>query len=104
MINSNSIKTKATYIYIFDDGNGNYKVGISANPALRLKQCQTGNPSPLMLYAVSEPMSRSKAMSIERGVHRGLKSLNTSGEWFRINDSKLLETVKREIRAVACLA
>jgi len=84
-----------SYIYIIGSDKPPYKVGISKNPQRRLRDLQTGHPYPLAIHSIVEtPTSNNKLL--ESIIHRNLKHLRTSGEWFDIP----LEVLKLEVEFV----
>ncbi|SIP85999.1 Bacteriophage T5 orf 172 domain-containing protein associated with Zinc finger domain [Pacmanvirus A23] len=62
------------------------KIGISKNPAKRLKQLQTGNPNHLVIY---HAMESTNYKLLERTLHSICKDLHVHGEWFEMTDSEL---------------
>lgn len=68
------------YVYaIREVETGNVKIGISKDPAERLKQLQTGNSSELVLVASIPAGNRYKD---ESNAHKKLSNINIRGEWF----------------------
>lgn len=68
------------YVYaIRNTVTGNFKLGISRNPAERLKQLQTGNDCKLELIAYRKAENRFKD---ERQIHTKNATTRISGEWF----------------------
>lgn len=60
---------------------GPTKLGISDDPARRLKQLQTGHPETLMIFhkeAVDAPL----AYYLERNLHKSISHRRLRGEWF----------------------
>lgn len=62
---------------------GPVKLGISSNPARRLKQLQTGHVEPLQCYH-SEPIDATHVKSIEYLLHRDVGYKRLRGEWFAL--------------------
>lgn len=58
---------------------GNVKLGISRNPAARLKQLQTGNDCTLELVATREALNR---FADEHALHIENAATRVNGEWF----------------------
>lgn len=68
------------YVYaIREVSTGNVKIGISKNPAERLKQLQIGNSSQLELAAYMRADNRYKD---ETAAHKALCDINIRSEWF----------------------
>lgn len=68
------------YVYAIREAEtGNVKIGISKDPAERLKQLQTGNSSELVLVASMPAVNRYKD---ESSAHKKLSNINIRGEWF----------------------
>jgi hypothetical protein len=64
---------------IWEEGTSYYKIGISRNPAQRLKEIQTGNASQVHLVA---EIPVSNANYKEKEFHDKYKRYQVSGEWF----------------------
>jgi len=78
-----------SYIYVIGTTNPPYKVGISINPARRLKTLQTGHPEKLQILHITETeITRTKLL--ETVIHRNLKHYRQTGEWFNITFDQLL--------------
>lgn len=74
---------KKSYVYIITDGE-DYKVGVSDNPAKRLKQLQTGNPKKLKIVSTFELPKKELAFKVEKEAHTKIQSLyEKRGEWFK---------------------
>lgn len=66
------------WVYVIEAGeNGNIKIGWAKNPALRMKQLQTGSHAELDLVGVI-PGTR----FLEADIHRRLAECRLVGEWF----------------------
>lgn len=79
-----------SYVYIIgEENNPPYKVGISKNPKLRLKNLQTGHPRPLKIHSVKET-DGFKAKLLETIIHKNINQYKTNGEWFDVDLKKLL--------------
>jgi len=87
-----------TNIYVMKAGDAYYKIGISKNPKARRCQLQHGCPLEITIELAVGMMPWCYAENLERSVHEDLADLRVRGEWFRIEDIELLESVKREIR------
>lgn len=75
-----SLSPKPLFIYaIREVYTGNVKIGISSNPAERLKQLQTGNSSKLELVAFIEAADGFKS---EKRLHLLNADKHIRGEWF----------------------
>lgn len=74
---------KKSYVYIITDGE-DCKVGVSDNPAKRLKQLQTGNPKKLKIVDTFEVPRKEIAFKVEKEAHSKIQSLyEKRGEWFK---------------------
>lgn len=68
------------YVYLIkSEETDRYKIGISKNPAKRLKQLQTGNSEKLVLINKYETSLFNK---IETTLHNRYSYLKKEGEWF----------------------
>jgi len=85
-----------SYIYVIGSDNPPYKVGISRDPAKRLKSLQTGHPFPLQLH-YSKATDICKTKLLETVIHRHLKFHKTSGEWFDVVLANLILDVEYAI-------
>lgn len=70
------------HVYVISDSNGWVKIGISTDPAARLKTLQCGNPAPLQIWFTQHKKRRADAEKIERLCHDFLADSRGSGEWF----------------------
>lgn len=70
-----------------------YKVGISIDPAKRLKELQIGMPHKLHLVATFEIPTKS-AYKIETKIHHMISYHRTQGEWFLMYKHALLDVIK----------
>ncbi len=83
---SGSMKQKPQdkYVYVIIDGSGATKIGISDDPKKRLMELQVGSSIKLVLaYSIAVPYAL--ASRIESQIHRSMKHLHLSGEWFFID-------------------
>jgi len=70
-------------IYLIKSLNeGIYKIGVSKRPNKRLKELQTGNPSPVEILYLYETEN---AYKIEKSLHNRYSHFNTHGEWFELS-------------------
>lgn len=70
-------------IYLIKSLNeGVYKIGVSKSPNKRLKEVQTGNPSPIDILYLYETEN---AYKIEKALHNRYSQYNTHGEWFELS-------------------
>lgn len=85
-------KPQKYYLYAISDGTY-VKLGFSARPKERLKDCQTGCPKPLALE-MTIPVGEDRRLAIrnERLLHRVCRDYRTNGEWFH---KACLELVER---------
>ena len=85
-----------SFIYIIGGIQAPYKVGISRDPAKRLKSLQTGHPYPLQLHYTKET-AICKTKLLETVIHRHLQMYKTSGEWFDVTLANLILDVEYAI-------
>lgn len=79
------------YIYVLGNEDS-FKIGVSTNPNIRIKQLQTGCSSPL---TVLWTMERADAYKLEKHLHRKFQKHKRVGEWF--DKSKItLDQIKSE--------
>jgi len=70
-------------IYIIQQGMTRlFKIGVSKNPEVRLRNLQTGNPHTLHLLKTFP--CRVPAYKAERIIHNHLSHVHVRGEWFQI--------------------
>jgi hypothetical protein len=75
---------KSHYVYaIAASAVDAVKIGISSDPADRLRSLQTGCPVPLKLRASQDCLDREAARWCEQHLHRRLKRYRLDGEWFK---------------------
>jgi len=73
------------YVYLIQSlEDGYYKIGVSKHPNKRIKELNTGNPSPLKLI---ETYQSKFAEKIERTLQRRYTHLRKEGEWFDMSIS-----------------
>lgn len=87
----------AMYVYFIvtektkGGGKCRMKIGKAKNPEKRLKQLQTGNPSPLKLIGKIKCSSEKHAFEVEKAAHRYFNSSNLRAEWFKVTDTVLVK-------------
>ena len=73
------------YVYLIQSlENSYYKIGVSKHPQKRLKENQTGNPSPTKLIDTYQSEFANK---IERTLQRRYAHAKKEGEWFDLSIS-----------------
>jgi hypothetical protein len=82
-----------SYIYVIGGDEPPFKVGISKDPTKRLKNLQTGHPYPIRIHSLTETCV-TKTKLLETVIHRNLKHLRTSGEWFDVPVKDLILEVQ----------
>jgi hypothetical protein len=93
-------KNKITqFVYVIKSTTGMVKVGISLDPEPRLRSLITGNPHGLTLE-YTERFPYNMAAPIEKMVHGLLSEHRENGEWFRVDVSKAVSTIKLSAVAV----
>jgi hypothetical protein len=76
------------------------KVGISSDPAGRLRTFQTACPYPLVLRGAYLFESRDLAERIERTFHREQRDRQTHGEWFDLSPLRAVTWLARVVLRV----
>lgn len=69
------------YIYAIGTTGRRQKIGYSADPEVRLRTLQTGNPEPLQVQYIFE-IDEKYARKYEKFIHREYGHKRISGEWF----------------------
>jgi len=69
------------------------KLGVTADPARRLKQLQTGHPDRLTIYH-HEPVEADLCKAYERLLHRDINYLRRRGEWFDMTVAEAISHVQ----------
>lgn len=69
------------FVYLFQSESGLYKIGVSTNPARRLKQLQTGNGEKITLLHTYES---DIAFLLEKSLKNRFVSNKINGEWFKL--------------------
>ena len=87
--------TTPTMVYIIGEpGSDVLKIGISSDPARRLRDVRISNP-----YDVKVLWERSveHARRVERNVHLALVGVRIRGEWFRVSLAEAIEVIERTV-------
>lgn len=73
-----------------------FKIGRTSNVQNRLKNIQTSNPNPLVLYAESNGYSANDAVSLEKQIQKRIKKIAEPlmGEWFTTDDEDIVEMAR----------
>ena len=80
------------YIYLIKNlEESYYKIGVSNNPNLRLKQLNTGNSAELNIIST---YPTEFAYKIEGALHRKYSYLRKNGEWFDLSIKEDNEFIK----------
>jgi hypothetical protein len=61
-----------------------FKVGVSSNPTIRLKQLQTACFVELEIIFIEGPFNRLDAFQKENELHKALMNIKSIGEWFHL--------------------
>jgi hypothetical protein len=69
------------YIYVVNDGAGNYKIGMSLNPSYRITQIRGALRDGYFLFECPKALVR----KAEQMLHGRFAEVRTHGEWFRLN-------------------
>ena len=78
---------KPQFLYVIAPEASDYgpcKLGISTNPARRVKQLQTGH-SETLAVRYSEEVDPDKVYLFEKLLHRDINYLRQRGEWFKLS-------------------
>ncbi len=84
------MRERPTYVYMIGherkDGmlGGPVKIGVSDDPAKRLKQMQTSSPQKLAILAVIAMPMRKAAFMLEAVLHAYFADKRMQGEWFDV--------------------
>lgn len=87
------------FIYVIAaDLKGPVKIGFSKHPEKRLRELQTGVPTPLTLHHV-QAFEAPRAKLIEKMLHKTLRIQRQKGEWFKLSvEEAILEVEFATIR------
>lgn len=77
------------------------KIGISADPAGRCRELQTGHPDPLRVYHVQFLDPDVPAPVMERIIHHEFSHRRLKGEWFAMTPGEAVSLVQWAIMAHA---
>jgi hypothetical protein len=88
MARKRSVTWAAVYLVQFGEF---VKVGITNDPASRLKVLQTGLPDEISMPFYEILPTREHAVAIERRMHQALAPRRTRGEWFRVGLDEAME-------------
>ena len=87
---------ETTAIYVIGSARGPKKIGLAANPMLRIRAIQTGHGKPIkLLHACIVPRAASSA--IERRAHWLLRESKTHGEWFDVSANAAKRAVDQAV-------
>lgn len=79
---------KPVYLYVICRADGPArspcKVGITDNPASRLRSLKTASPYELVIFEMWDFPTREFALGAESMAHAALKRYRLSGEWFDV--------------------
>jgi len=86
-------KDQITHLYVARAGRGGFvKVGITTNPARRLKQSQTDCPLEIRYITCIECV---RAYDVEQWIHEQLQHRRIRGEWFWVWSNAYMDTLIR---------
>jgi len=88
------------FVYVIGSEDGPQKIGMSANPASRLRGLQTSSPHRLKLLAAVD-VPATDAVAVERHAHAALSLHHLLGEWFRVTPDQAVTAVQEAAAAVA---
>lgn len=71
------------YVYVVDNGRGNFKIGLTRKPRVRLSSLNTGSVDDLTLYGLFV-VGNQEGRNVERGIQAELKrrDIHAKNEWF----------------------
>jgi len=82
-----------SYVYLFrSEGSNRYKIGVSKDPAKRLRQLQTGSPDALELVEMRDVFGN--PMKAERALHEHFATYRVNGEWFDFGPENERATIR----------
>ena len=84
----------ATSVYIISCGDS-IKIGVSNDPARRVKDMQTGMSELPVLYGSKAFPTRKAAYAVERRMHWTFRTRRGRGEWFHVSPAEALAKLKR---------
>lgn len=83
------------YLYVIfteaPDGMGLLKVGVTQDPAKRVRAIRQGSPLPLKAAIFTPAGNRKLAHTIESSIHTVFRDRKTRGEWFRFDYSDAID-------------
>jgi len=85
----------SAFVYVFRDGHGMVKVGISKNPEKRAKDLNNAGSSGVMDVLFTEHVG--DARSVEAAAHAALDKYHHYGEWYRVDADVAVGAVKEAI-------
>ncbi len=94
-----SVSSFARCVYVADDGCGHHKIGVTADPKLRLYHLRRDTKRPVEMVRVVDPTS--DAEWIEMAAHWRLAEFHVHGEWFSVDRTTALAALDGAISAVA---
>ena len=86
-----------SYVYMMRAEDCYYKIGIARNPKVRRGQIQTSCPLRVEIDFTAGMMPRAYAENLEAATLEDLKEYRCQGEWVRVEDRALIESVQAEI-------
>lgn len=85
-------KFNSTFVYVIESTSGHFKIGISDNPARRIKQLnKTKGPFDLNLIYWCAYDSRETAAKREQALHGEFEHARVNGEWFKLSAKDLMD-------------
>jgi len=82
------------YLYVIAaNDEGPVKLGISVDPALRLRTLQTASPE-LLTIRHKEPVEPEVVKQLERLLHRDMAHRRRRGEWFALGVDEAIAQVR----------
>jgi len=85
----------AAFVYVFRDGHGMVKVGVSKNPENRAKKLNNAGSSGVMDVLFTEHVG--DAYLVESTAHASLSRYHHYGEWFRVDADVAISAVREAI-------
>jgi hypothetical protein len=85
----------SAFVYVFRDGHGMVKIGISKNPEKRAKDLNNAGSSGVMEILFTEHVG--DARFVEAAAHVALNKYHHYGEWYRVDADIAVGAVKEAI-------
>lgn len=84
---------QSTYVYFIAAGSTPIKIGVSNDPAARLRDLQTAHYQKLHLLYTIECADRAQAFELETAFHRWYDEAHIQNEWYGISPKKIADDI-----------